>query len=360
MASSRGEVVAALGVGAIGGSTAGALLRAGHELTLIDPWYANVERIRRHGLTVHEGDDHYTVSAPVLYLDELERLDPRPTIVLLACKSYDTEMLTRAIAPYMAADGCIVSLQNSLNEDRIASVIGRERTVGCVVHLTASMLEPGIAVRYAPRALRSYTIGELDGIRTERIDRIAAMLSDAGGVVVSDDIFAALWGKLTLSCLMAAPTGITGETIRTLWMSDEAVSVMIPLAGEVVRVSRALGRTMEPVQLAASRGELDPDLIEAAYAGVGEARDRVRRIFFAEGVARAGKLDSVSSLLQDVIRGKRTEIDHYNGLVVREGRRIGVPTPCNERVVDVFKRFLAGELASDPRNIGLLAATPAA
>lgn len=109
-----------VGVGAIGATTGAKLIRAGHRVTLVDQRYQNVERIRRDGVHVTEGDEAYTVHAPVLYLDELEDVRSEPQVILLACKSYDTASIVRAVTPHVTEDGFIVSLQNGINEDRIS------------------------------------------------------------------------------------------------------------------------------------------------------------------------------------------------------------------------------------------------
>src|SRR5690242_17886873 len=105
-----------VGVGAVGGTAAGVLLRGGHDVTLVDPWYENVEAIRRDGLHVTVDGVRQALPARAIYPDEL---DGSASLVFLACKSYDTEPLVRAVEPYLAHDGAIVSLQNGINEDRI-------------------------------------------------------------------------------------------------------------------------------------------------------------------------------------------------------------------------------------------------
>jgi ketopantoate reductase len=126
--------VLVVGVGAIGGTTAGGLLRARRPVVLVDPWYENVEGIRRRGLALTVDGERNELPAQVLYPDELMRLGQRAQVVLLACKSYDTAAIVRAVEPYLAPDGVIVSLQNGINEDLIAQLIGPQRTVGGVVH----------------------------------------------------------------------------------------------------------------------------------------------------------------------------------------------------------------------------------
>lgn len=332
-----------VGVGAIGATTGAKLIRAGHRVTFVDQWYQNVERIRRDGLHITEGDEAYTVRAPVLYLDELEDLRSVPQVILLSCKSYDTVSIVRAIAPQLTGDGFIVSLQNGINEDRISSIIGAERTVGCVVHLAAAMLEPATAIQYSPRGWLSFTIGELDGDGGQRLERLSRILSDAGHVATTTSIYASLWAKLTLNCMVNALTVIAGQTARNVWESEPGVGAMVGIAAEAVRVCRAQGRETYTVELPGSGGELRAELLERAGDGEDECLREARAAFLREAEARAGKRDNLSSMQQDIIRGRRTEIDYLNGYVVREGRRLGVPTPLNDGVVRLLKQVAAGE-----------------
>src|SRR5689334_9077495 len=288
------------GAGAIGGTTAGGLLRAGRRVVLVDDWFANVEAIRRDGLAYTVDGERHLVPARALYPDELES---RAELILLACKSYDTAATVRALEPFLAEDGAIVSLQNGINEDLIASLVGPSRTVGCVVHYSAGMPEPGHAIRYSPSAWRSYTVGSLDGTP---VDRVADLLAAA----VTGDIFGALWAKLALNCMINALTAVSDLRTAELWAV--ARPLMISLAAEAAAVARAQGREMLPIHLVASGADLSPDLLleDPAHAEVLMAR---------EATARGNASPGVTSMLQDVRKGRRPEIDYSNGYVVRYG-----------------------------------------
>ncbi len=321
-----GERVILVGVGAIGGTTAGALLRAGREVVLVDGWYENVEAIRRGGLAVTVDGSRDVVPARAMYPDELVG---RAELILLCCKSYDTAATVRAVAPFLADDGAIVSLQNGINEDLIASLVGPSRTIGCVVHYSAGMTEPGHAVRYSPSAWRSYTVGGLDG---GPVERAAALL----GAVVSDDIFGALWAKLAVNCMINALTAVSDLRTAELWGSPVGRPLMVALAAEAAAVARAQGREMRPIHLVASGADLSPDLLLSDPA-------RVEILMEREAVARGSAgAAGVTSMLQDLRKGRRPEIDYINGYVVREGARLGVATPVNEAVTARLRVVAAG------------------
>ena len=351
-------VIAIAGSGAVGGTTGAYLRRAGRDVLLVDGWHQNVEAIRRNGLVLKGREAEFRVEARALHLDELSRLDGPLDGVLLAVKSYDTDWMLRALLPYLAADAWIVSVQNGINEERIAGVVGAERTVGCVVHMSAGMFEPGIATRYTRSDWLTFSLGELDGRRTPRVDRIAELLGDVGPVEVTRDIWGALWMKLCINAMNNGLTGLTGLTSPGLWLDPRGFAAMVRIGGEVVAVSEALGSHMHPIEPTGAPNPLRPDALLSAAAGDEEAVEEVRAVFVATAQARrSGGRENLSSLLQDVMKRRRTEIEYLNGEVVRRGAGLRIPTPANALVVDLVQRLERGEVARDPANLDEFAAT---
>jgi 2-dehydropantoate 2-reductase len=351
-------VIAIAGSGAVGGTTGAYLRRAGQDVLLVDGWHQNVEAIRRDGLALKGPHEEFRVDVRALHLDELAGLHEPLDVVLLAVKSYDTEWMARAVLPYLAADGCVVSLQNGLNEDRIAAVVGAERTVGCVVHFSVGMFEPGIATRYTRSDWLTFSVGELDGRRTPRLDRLAEVLRAVGPVEVTGDIWGALWMKLCINAMNNGLTGLTGLTSPGLWLDPRGFAAMVHIGAEVVAVCEASGRRMHPIEPTGAPTPLQPSALRRAASGDQEALDQVRAVFVGTAEARRrGGRENLSSLLQDVMKRRRTEIEYLNGDVVRRGAALDVPTPANALVVDLVQRLERGELARDPANLDEFAAT---
>ena len=271
-----------VGAGAVGATTGGALALAGHRVALVDHWYEHVEAVRRSGLSLTVDGRKQIVEVAVHYPDEIHRIAEPVPIVLLACKAYDTGMLLGTVAPYLAPDGVVVSLQNGLNEDAIAELVGSDRTLGCVVHYSAMLQGPADALRFSPSEWHSYTVGELDRRLSPRVHRVSKLLSAAGPSTPSDDIFGALWGKLAINCMINGLTAATGLDTGALWLSSEARAVMIAIGSEVIHVARAQGRAITPIRLAATKAELSEAMLSAAAPG-GDASRTVDRLMEAEG-----------------------------------------------------------------------------
>jgi len=143
--------IAVLGTGAIGSSVAADLTRAGHDVDLIDQWPAHVEAMKAHGLRVTMSDEDFRVPVRAYHLCELASRNCEFDIVMLAAKSYDTRWLVELIKPYLKADGVLIGLQNGMNDEAIASIVGGQRTLGCVVELSAEVFTPGLVQRNTTR-----------------------------------------------------------------------------------------------------------------------------------------------------------------------------------------------------------------
>src|SRR5712692_5290120 len=140
--------IVVVGAGAIGGYTGGNLAHNGFDVTIVDPWPEHVEAIRKDGLSLEGITPAESVVAhpKTLHLTELQHLaKERPVdIAFISVKSYDTEWATMMIRQYLAPTGYVVSLQNCINEERIAGVVGWGRTVGAIAAiLSAELYAPG-------------------------------------------------------------------------------------------------------------------------------------------------------------------------------------------------------------------------
>src|SRR5437016_1277914 len=137
-----------VGAGAIGCVVGGLLTKAGRDVTLIDQWPEHVETMRRQGLRLSGTCGEHTVKVKALHLHEAQGLAEPFDAVFVAVKAYDTAWATALGAAYLGVpDGVVVDFQNGMNDERVAAVAGRGRTLGCVITIGAGLDEPGHAVR---------------------------------------------------------------------------------------------------------------------------------------------------------------------------------------------------------------------
>jgi 2-dehydropantoate 2-reductase len=337
------ERLAVLGAGAIGSTIGAYLTRAGRDVTLIDFWPAHVEAMQRGGLKVSAQDEEFTVKVAAIHLADVCTLRQPFDAVFLAVKSYDTAWAVPFIEPHLAPAGVVISAQNGINEDVIAPLVGYTRTLGCVVTIGAGLYAPGHVTRTSASNRPSFAVGELNGMLTPRIQELVTVLTPAGPSRATSNLWGERWAKLTVNSMANALAGITGMGSAELRRTPEAFPICLQIACEAVTVAQTLGVQVEPVGGLPARTYLE------AARGVG--REELRTQFVEAGrQLGAGR----PSLLQDVLKGRRTEVDYLNGYVVRRGRAIGVPTPMNEAIVALTKRLEAGELKPSPANLQLL------
>jgi 2-dehydropantoate 2-reductase len=241
----------------------------------------------------------------------------------------------------------VVVCQNGINDHRVAAIAGRERTLGCVVLIGAGLYEPGHAVRTDDGPV-GFKVGEQDGLDTPRARALAQLMNDVAPSRVTTNLWGERWSKLAVNCManpLAALSGLGTAEVRT---DPRTRRIAVHLGAEVVQVGRALGHEVEPTWGIAPQRFVDA----ARGEGLAEVEADMGRDAGRRGGGRP-------SMLQDVLRGRRTEIDHLNGYVVAEGRKVGVPTPFNELVVRLFhERGIA--VRPDPANLEpLLARLPA-
>jgi 2-dehydropantoate 2-reductase len=328
-----------IGAGAIGSVVGGLLTKAGHDVTLIDQWPEHVEAMKQRGLRLSGTCGDHVIPVKALHLHEAQLIREPFDAVFIAVKSYDTEWATALGVAYLKPDGVVVDFQNGINDERVAAVAGKERTLGCVITIGAGMYEPGHAMRTDTRAV-GFKIGEHDGSDSRRARDLARILNDVAGASVTTNLWGERWSKLAVNCMANPLAGLSGFGSAEVRTEAGPRRLSIQIAAEVIKVGRACGYEVEPIYgIEAQR------FVDAAEG---------RGLAAVEADMAAGTKELSGgrpSLLQDVMRGRRTEIDYLNGYVAAQGRKVGVKTPVNDAVVEAVHSHGVGTLKPDPKNL---------
>jgi len=346
-----GKRIAYVGVGAVGGYVAGHLTRAGHDVTLIDPWPEHVESMRRNGLELSglTAAERHTVPVRALHITDLQGMvKERPfDVAFISAKSYDTEWAVQLIRPYLAPAGFVVSLQNCINEERIAQHVGWGRTVGCIASLIAvELYEPGRIKRTVPMGGDRHTVfrvGEPHGRVTRRVEEVAEMLRAVDSSKVTTNLWGERWSKLVINSMrngLSAATGLFGNQRDT---QEGPRGVSIRLGSEAVKVGQALGFQLEKML------GMEPEVLARAGEGHRDALAEITGMILEGAKKRAD--DQRPSMAQDIAKGRRTETDFINGYVAARGSEIGVPAPTHARMNEAVKRVERGEVKPSPELI---------
>ncbi len=314
--------IAIMGAGAIGSVIGGMLARQGHRVTLIGR-QPHMEAVSEHGLLIsgiwgeHTVCDITACTSPLFlhpnqYQYQTKHNEGYQDIVFITVKSFDTARAARDVMPLVGPNTMVISMQNGLsNVETLAGIVGRDRMIGGMAIFGAVMPQPG-SVEVTVIASETL-VGELDGSHTPRVEAAARILDSAGiPTKVSDNIMQDIWHKALynialnpLSALFQVQYGRIADNPHTRWLIEQMIS-------EAFAVASAAG-----IDLGfASPQEFLHILWEQKLPPTREHR---------------------SSMLQDILRGKQTEIDYINGAVVRLGREHGIETPYNNAVVRMVK-----------------------
>ena len=296
--------IAVMGAGAVGCYFGGMLARAGHEVTLIAR-PVHVEAMRHHGLRMQTRT--FDEWVPVQASTEASAVCGAES-VLVCVKSCDSSHAAEAMAPHLDRTASVFSLQNGVdNAERLQAVLGRPVTPA-VVYVATEMAGPG--------HVRHHGRGELVLAPAPGSAELASALEAAGvPVQVSDNVAVALWTKLVLNCAYNAISALTGLPYGPIVHNAEldVAASMADTVRECEAVARASGIVLPATLL--------QDVLGLA----------------------ATMPAQMSSTAQDLARGKRSEIDHLNGYVVRRGEALGIATPTN-RLLHTLVRLVEQRL----------------
>jgi len=342
--------IAMFGSGSIGGYVAGMMTRAGQNVTLLDSWPDHIEAMRKDGLSLSGTQGEINVKVRCLHLYESDMLLKTPVDVAILCvKSYQTAWMTMLLRDYLAPNGVVVSLQNSMNEETIASIVGWGRVLGCTIStMGTEMMAPGKILRSYATApgYPVFRVGEVHCRPTKRAAAIAEALGAVDNATVTTNIWGERWSKLVSNAMASAIHPLTGLRSAQMWDHPGARRLAIRLGYEGVSVGQALGMQLEKICA------IEPEVWLAAAPG---AKDVIAGIEerLVSWRSRIGP-NSQASTAQDYRRGRRTEIDYINGLIARKGEEAGVPAPLHAELTALVKRLERGEIKQGFDTIGHL------
>jgi 2-dehydropantoate 2-reductase len=335
-----------VGAGAVGSYLGAFLARAGHEVTLVDPWADQVEAIRAHGISVTGPHDPFEAWPRAVHLHEAAGLPQDFPIVFVAVKVYDTGWAAQLALRHLAPAGYVVSAQNCWPDPAVAAIAGAARAVGLVMsNIGVAMWKPGHVERGMEKGQGAghvvFRPGEHDGRITPRVTELAQLLSAIDGAQATDNLWGERWAKLSQNAMGNPVQALSGLGSVETASTEAGRALTIHLAAEAARVGFRLGHRVPPFGGApaerwaeADRGEVYADLDQML----------ARR---ASGPGRNWR----ASMAQDVIKGRPTEIDYMNGHVVARGRECGVPTPVSAAVVEALHEVEAGARKPAPEGI---------
>jgi len=327
--------VAIIGAGAIGGITAALLARAGYDVVIVTKYDTLATKIRNAGL--HVFGVRSDVFVPIPAVARVAELSGPMDIVLLATKAPDMLNAAHELLPFLKDTSLVVSLQNGLCEEALAGVVGRQRTIGCVVGWGGTMHGPG---ELEMTSTGEFVIGSIGPKEEPRLGMLQEMLGSVVPVEISANIRGHLYSKLIVNACITTLGAVCGLYLGQMLSARKVRNIFMAIMREAIAVADAMGLTVEVYA-----GKLD---YYRLLKGDG-ILDNLRRHLTVRIVGfKYRRLKS--SMLQSLERGRPTEIDYLNGYIVAKGLEQGIATPVNNRIVAMVKEIEAGTRAITPRN----------
>jgi len=331
--------IAVIGTGANGASIGADLVQAGYDVTYIEQWPDHVEAMNRNGVTVNMPDQTVVTKVVAKHLCQVAELTDKFDLVFMLVKAYDTRWAAELIKPVLAENALVVGLQNGMSIDDLVDILGAERVMGAVIECCSNMFEPGVCNRETPPSGSWFALGGLTPSTQARADDVAEVLRHAGTVEVYDDIRSAKWMKLVANASELVPSALLNQPLHEVVQDPEMVDYMKACAKEALAVCIGSGSKIVPI-FGLKEAQQDPDLYAVEL--------------FDQVIAHFTFPNTLTTVLQDWRKGRRAEIHEINGLVVREGARLGIPTPANSITLDIASRIEVGELEAGAENRALI------
>jgi 2-dehydropantoate 2-reductase len=231
-----------------------------------------------------------------------------------------------------------------MNNADIIDIIGKPRVMGCALELSAEVFTPGLVQRNTDPAHTWFGLGEFDGSVTPRLTELEKLLKHSGKITITDNIEGAKWTKLVNSSMILAPFGMLGLQSWQAVQIPEVCNLCAKLASETMRVGAAHGYKLDAIFGLSPEEFLGP-----------EEKVIDKLLFTILGhLGKKGSRTARGVVLQDFLKGRKTETDFLNGHIARKGREANIATPANDAVVELCRRIERGELKPDRSNIDLI------
>lgn len=316
---------AILGAGSIGMTTGALIVKNGGTVDLIDSFEENVRALNEKGATV-TGTLDFNVPAAALTPEQVTGIYD---LVILLCKQTASEEALKSLLPHLGEDSVVLTLQNGIPEETVARHVGWERTMGGIVMFGATWRAPGVvectsaAESMLGRVL--FILGEPSGRITPRLLAVQKFLGQAGVCGITEHLMGERWLKVMINAAMSGMSAALGCTFGDVLDNDTALNCAAHIMDEAIKCCHARGYRMEKLD----GHDLEEQELHS-LAELPEKKARIREIWDAHRRLKA-------SMLQDLEKGRATEIDAINGQVGAAGRELGIPTPYSDMVVAVVK-----------------------
>ena len=326
------------GAGSLGTVLGAYITKNGGTIDLINRNKAHIEALKKHGATIN---GTINMNVPVSALTPEEMSGKYDIILLLTKQLYNREVVT-FLKDYLSDNGVLVTLQNGLPEPEIAEIIGSNRTMGCVVEWGATLSEPGVCTLTSEPESLSFHMGGMEGISREMLNEVKELLELMCPVHIEENLMGARWSKLLINATFSGLGTVVGGVFGDVSEGKEAKKIAVKCMKECIDVGHAAGVTFAPVQ--------GKNIVSLFYY-----KSTLKRAFatLLLPIAMKKHRNIEPSMLQDLKKQKPCEVDAINGVICKWGKKHGIPTPMNDKIVEIIKKAEQEKLTLSTENLKL-------
>ena len=324
------------GAGAMGTVLGAYIAKAGRQVDLINRNEKHIAALKERGAHI-VGTVDFVQKVNALLPSEMSG---KYDVILLMTKQRDNAQIVSFLKEYLAEDGALCTCQNGLPEPKVADIIGADRTLGCAIAWGATFRGEGVSELTSEPSALTFSLGAFG--KGNRLQDVKELLGCMGSVTVEENFIGARWSKLLINSAFSGLSTVTGGTFGEVSEKKAPRRVAQSIIKECIDVAKAAGICVEPVQ---------GHRIDKLFDYKGWLKKKISYMLIPVAMKKHARL--ISSMLQDLKKGKKCEIDFINGVVCEYGEKYGVPTPFNRKTVEIVHGIEEGKYPVSFENICL-------
>ncbi len=332
--------IAIYGAGAMGTVLGAYITKAGYDIDLINRNKKHTNSLKRDGAKII-GKIEFTQSVKALLPEEMTK---KYDIIFLMTKQRFNKEIVESLVPFLSEKGIVCTMQNGMPELSVANVIGKDKTIGCTMSWGATFIGNGVSklTSDASRDTLTFSIGKYGNNDDELFNYIVKLLDTMGDVKIEDNFIGARWAKLLINSAFSGLSVITNANFGEIAKNKETRLLALHAIKECIDVAHANNIKIEPIQ--------GKDVVKLMnYNNIFKKK---LSLFLIPIAMKKHKLIK-SSMLRDLEKGRKTEVDTINGVVCEYGSKSNIKTPINDKIVEIVKLIENNKLKSEWKNIKL-------